>query len=260
MGGLEALQVAQSYHSWWQLAGVDTLVAEEPADWLSKRAPASAPEAEPAPQFTPVEPVAASLVLDRPAPQPVVAPLATPMPDEWDAFQAWLASEPGVPGSQWDQRRVLPSGAVSAPLMVLTSCPEIDEQSAGELFAGPPGQLLDAMLRAVGLTRAQCYCASLAVTRPPGGRLDADARSALTPLLWHHLALARPQKLLLLGNEVTSLVAESDVASARGNLLNVNQDGVNMSAVAILHPALLLARPALKVAAWDSLKLLNKGR
>ena len=61
-------------------------------------------------------------------------------------------------------------GEAGAPLMLLTAWPEIDDQRDGVLFSGPAGALLDAMLRAIGLTRDQCYVASLAVTRPPGGR------------------------------------------------------------------------------------------
>src|SRR3546814_8973070 len=71
--------------------------------------------------------------------------------------------------------------------MVLTAWPEVDDQRDGALFAGPAGPLLDAMLRAIGMTRGDCYLASLAVTRPPGGRCDDRDRGELDRLLWHHL-------------------------------------------------------------------------
>src|SRR3546814_4171996 len=63
----------------------------------------------------------------------------------------------------------------------------------------------------------------------------------------------------------SSDVCSSDLAAtalpdARGRLLNINQDGVKMEAVAVAHPMMLLARPAQKAAAWDSLKLFNRGR
>ena len=114
-----------------------------------------------------------------------------------------------------------------------------------------------ALHTAIGLAREQCYLASLALTRPPGGRVDAGDLAALTPLLWHHLALARPDRLLLLGSDLTMLAAGTDLAAARGRLLNINHDGVTVTAAAIQHPLLLLDRPARKAAAWDSLKLLR---
>jgi len=145
-------------------------------------------------------------------------------------------------------------------LMLLTAWPEIDDQRDGALFTGPAGQLLDAMLGAVGATRGDCYLASLAITRPPGGRIDERDAAELDRLLWHHLRLAKPGRLLLIGGDIVRMAAKLQLADARGKLLDINQDGGKLEAVAVAHPAILLARPAQKAAAWDSLKLFNRGR
>ena len=58
-------QLAASALAWWSEAGVDTLVAEEPRDWLK-------PKAAPAP-----------------AASPEVSPAAD-LPDTLDAFRLWL--------------------------------------------------------------------------------------------------------------------------------------------------------------------------
>ena len=150
--------------------------------------------------------------------------------------------------------------AVFAALMVLTAWPEVDDQRDGTLFTGPAGPLLDAILRAIGLTRDDCYIASLAVTRPAGGRCDESDAAELDRLLRHHVALARPQRLLLVGSDMLRLATGRPLADVRGKLLDLNHDGGKVEAVAIAHPAMLLARPAHKAAAWDSLKLLNRGR
>lgn len=253
--------LAQSTCDWWSLAGVDTLVGEEPAGWL---APPPANDAVPA-RARPVapEPEAAPLpaILQRretPA-EPAAAAPAT-LPDDWDEFQRWLAEAPGVPGSQWDARRVVPVGTAGAPLMIFTAWPEIDDQRDGALFTGAAGTLLDAMLRAIGLARGDCYLASLAVTRPPGGRCDDGAAADLDRLLWHHLRLARPERLLIVGSDMLHMAAAMPIAEARGRLLDINQDGGKVATVAVASPAMLLARPAQKAAAWDSLKLFNRGR
>src|SRR3546814_20565239 len=83
---------------------------------------------------------------------------------------------------------------------------------------------------------------------------------ALDRLRWHHLRLAKPERLLLIGSDITRMTAATALPDARGRLLNINQDGVKMEAVAVAHPMMLLARPAQKAAAWDSLKLFNRGR
>ncbi len=253
--------LAESYHDWWSLAGVDALVGEAPAGWLAVPAANDAPTKPKIAPIADTEPAPLPSVLQRQeAPVEIEAKGPVVVPDTWDAFQSWLAESPDVPGSQWDARRVLPLGKPEAPLMLLTAWPEIDDQRDGALFSGPAGQLLDAMLRAIGTTRTDCYLASLAVTRPPGGRCDEKEAADLDRLLWHHLRLAKPGRLLLVGSDIVRMAANLPLADARGKLLDINQDGGKVDAVAVAHPAMLLARPAQKAAAWDSLKLFNRGR
>ena len=256
------MALAESIADWWSLAGVDALVGEEPAGWLVLPPANDAAAPRPKPMIAP-EPEAAPLpaILQRQeAPQPVETKGPVVFPDAWDEFQHWLATSDDVPGSQWDARRVLPVGQVEAPLMLLTAWPEIDDQRDGALFTGAAGQLLDAMLRAIGTTRDACYMASLAVTRPAGGRCDGADAAELDRLLWHHLKLARPERLLLIGSDIVRMAAATGLPESRGKLLDINQDGGKVETVAVAHPAMLLARPAQKAAAWDSLKLLNRGR
>lgn len=254
--------MAESYSDWWSLAGVDALVGEQPAGWLvappANDAAAARPKrivnAEPE-----LPPLPAALQRQE-APEVAEAKGPVVFPDDWNEFQSWLATSDEVPGSQWDARRVLPAGNPGAPLMLLTAWPEIDDQRDGALFAGPAGKLLDAMLQAIGRTRGDCYVASLAVTRPAGGRCDGEEAAELDRLLWHHLKLAKPERLLLIGGDIVRMAAGLPLPDARGKLLDINQDGGKMEAVAVAHPVMLLARPAQKAAAWDSLKLFNRGR
>lgn len=253
--------LADSYCDWWSLAGVDTLVGETPAGWLA--APPTNDLVAAKPRIVATEPETAPLpaILQRqPTTETPVAKAPTAAPEDWNAFQQWLAETPDVPGSQWDARRVLPVGDAGAPLMLLIAWPEIDDQRDGALFVGAAGKLLDAMLGAIGMARGDCYLASLAVTRPPGGRCDNEEAVDLEKLLWHHLRLARPERLLLIGSDILRMAAKIPLLDARGRLLDINQEGGKVEAVAIASPAMLLARPAQKAAAWDSLKLFNRGR
>jgi DNA polymerase len=262
MGGQNSALLAKSYCDWWSLAGVDALVGEQPAGWLAVSPANDAATSRPKRLIENVaepQPLPAALQPQRiEQPSEPKGPVA--LPGDWDEFRQWLATSDEVPGSQWDARRVLPVGEAAAPLMLLTAWPEIDDQREAQLFAGPAGKLLDAMLQAIGLTRSQCYLASLAVTRPPGGRVDAHDSTDLEQLLWHHLRLAAPQRLLLVGGDILRMATGLALPDARGKLLDVNQDGSKVETIAVAHPATLLARPAQKAAAWDSLKLFNRGR
>lgn len=258
MGGQQTTLLADSYCDWWTLSGVDTLVGENPADWLVQPLPEKAAPKTPIPtESVPIAKIMAKAGTD------IAPPTARPpaeLPAEWGDFQQWLAKGEDVPGSQWDARRVIPVGPANAPLMVLTAWPEVDDQREGALFTGAAGRLIKAMLRAIGQDRADCYIASLAITRPPGGRCSTEDMIELQRLMWHHVQVANPGRLLLMGNDIARIFAGLSRTEATGKLLNVNQHGVNVEAVAIPHPATLLSRPAQKAAAWDSLKLFNQGR
>ena len=254
--------LAESTCDWWSLAGVDALVGEEPAGWLVVPPANDAAAAKPKQvvRTEPDPPPLPEALQRQEAPKVAEAKGPVVFPDDWNDFQRWLGENDDVPGSQWDARRVLPSGDAGAPLMLLTAWPEIDDQRDGSLFSGPAGKLLDAMLQAIGLARSDCYIASLAVTRPAGGRCGDAEAAELDRLLWHHLRLARPGRLLLIGGDIVRMAAAASLPDVRGKLLDINQDGGRVEAVAVAHPAMLLARPAQKAAAWDSLKLFNRGR
>jgi DNA polymerase len=260
MGGHASALLAESICDWWSLAGVDALVGESPAGWL--RAPPANDPAPPPKRAEAVEepPPLPAALQRRETPETLAPKGPVAFPEAWDEFRQWLAESAEVPGSQWDARRVLPAGEAGAPLMLLTAWPEIDDQRDGTLFSGAAGALLDAMLRAIGTVRESCYTASIAVTRPPGGRCDASEAEELARLLRHHIGLARPERLLLVGGDAARLAADRPLADMRGQLLDLNCNGVMVNTVAIAHPAMLLARPAHKAAAWDSLKLINRGR
>lgn len=262
MGGRNSALQAESYCDWWSLAGVDALVGEEPAGWLV--APpandAAAPRAKRVIETEPELPPLPAALQRQEAPEAAQPKGPVVFPDDWTEFRNWLAQSDDVPGSQWDAHRVLPVGEAGAPLMLLTAWPEMDDQQDGSLFSGAAGKLLDAMLQAIGVARGDCYVASLAVTRPAGGRCGGPDAAELDRLLWHHLRLARPGRLLLIGSDIVHMAAAASLPDVRGKLLNINQDGVSVDAVAVAHPAMLLARPAQKAAAWDSLKLFNRGR
>lgn len=265
MGGPNNFSMAHSYFDWWTLAGVDALVGETPAGWLDaspnnnaindnvpkKRGPLSLVEAPP---------IALPESLQKKSPEPKdIAKGPVSFPSEWEAFQSWLAQSDDVPGIQWDGKRVLPVGAQGAKLMILAAWPERECQQRGDLLCGDAGKLLDNMLRAIHLTREDCYLASMAITRPAGGRCDASELPELQRLVTHHIALARPQRLLLIGGDITAILTQTKLNHARGKILAVGGDTGHIDTVAVPHPALMLNRPAHKAAAWDSLKLFRDG-
>jgi DNA polymerase len=219
---------ADAYMAWWTLAGVDCAIGEEPVDWL--------------------RPVQAALMA---ANRGGAAPPQV-MPQSLEAYRTWLAEDASQPERRWPGAVILPDGPTHAPLMVITDMPDPADMSAGRLLADRAGQLFDAMLRAIGLSRAQVHITSLFLSRPPGGMVEAADLATVATRLRTHVALASPQRLLLLGDRTIRALSPS----AENSLQFFNHDGGTVPAFATFHPRLLLGQPAAKAECWRVLQRL----
>ncbi|MBY0521733.1 MAG: uracil-DNA glycosylase [Sphingomonas sp.] len=233
---------------WWHDAGVDALVDEVPRDWL-----APLPSAEPASQTQPTTSRQAA---------PAPAARSFDFPDTLPAFEAWRLSD-AAPDSGWPGQRIGAQGAAadgSAPeLMIAIEMPERADDESGLLLSGPAGRLFDRMLAAIGRDRQSVYLVPMCVARPSSGRLPAEDEPALAAALRHQLALAAPQRLLVIGNAASRALLGLEIQTARGRIHHVNHPGGMVAGVASFHPRLLLERPAAKPEAWKDLQLLIRG-
>ena len=216
---------------WWLESGVDIAIAEEPRDWR---------RAAPTPAKTGVSGVPAS----APAPREAPADLA--------AFRAWLETEPGLPLDRPGARRVLPHGAVGAPLMLMADFPSPQECAEGRPFAGDSWVLAQRMLAAIGIAPDAAYLASLACFHAPGARFDAGDLDRCGQIARDHVRHARPERLLLFGDSPARALTGHTLAAARGKVHRI--EGVRT--VATFHPRWLLQRPSDKALAWKDLLLL----
>jgi len=222
---------ALSALDWWQLAGVDSLVEDEPRDWLARvRAPATE---------------AAAPVVARSEARALPATLA--------AMHALLADDPlfGDVGT-----RLAPEGDPASGLMVLIGMPEAEDAEGGHLLSGRIGLLFERMLAAIGRDRASIYLAAATPARPIGGRLTAEQAESHGRLALHHAALAAPRAMLLLGDGASGAILGAGLHETRGRVHEVRQGDATFRAVASFHPRFLLRHPIRKAAAWDDLRLL----
>ena len=235
----------KSYLGWWAEAGLIDPASDTPFHWLA-----------PLESGVSLAAVAAPRPADQPTARaiaPAIVPARTSLPTNLADFDRWIAEASDFPGRDWSIRPVLPSGPVNAPLMLLGDAPDPGDIEVGRLFSGAQGKLVDAMLAAIGLTRDACRIGSIALTRPIGGRLDGPDAERLSLLARHHIALARPRSLLLVGQQSAQLIAGEGI-SPQPRQLGFNHEGVTVAAFAVHHPRLLLERPLLKRTAWDVLK------
>ncbi len=183
----------QALLEWYAGAGVDAVLEEEPVD----RFAASAAEKERRAARAPAAPAAASGKPGRPAVEAAPKPAATPGPVALPSTDAVMAARTAAAsaGTLEELRALLAQfegcnlrltaknlvfgdGNPAARLMFVGEAPGRDEDIEGRPFVGRSGQLLDRMLAAIGMNRAEhAYIANTIYWRPPGNRNPATSRS-----------------------------------------------------------------------------------
>ena len=222
---------AASLLGWWIDAGVDTAIGDGPRDWLRPLAEAPTVAAVAAPVSPTSEPSDLSTL---------------------DGYRAWLASASGLPLDRPGARRVLPSGAVGAPVMLLSDLPGPDEAVHGRSIAGEAWVLATRMLQAIGIAPDAAYLAALACFHSPGARLDKADLERCGTMARDHIRLAAPQRLILFGDAPARALLGQSLGDARGRIHRV--EGVRT--IATFHPRWLLKRASDKALAWRDLLLL----
>ena len=150
---------------------------------------------------------------------------------------------------------VFGTGDRAARWFVVGEAPGADEDRAGEPFVGRAGQLLNAMLRAVGLPRESVYIANVLKCRPPGNRDPRpDEAAACLAYLHRQLALVEPDVVLCVGRIAAHNLLGTDQALARLRGRRHELPGLRAPVVVTYHPAYLLRTPADKRKAWEDLQ------
>ncbi len=146
-------------------------------------------------------------------------------------------------------------GNTRAEWLVIGEAPGAEEDRQGEPFVGRAGQLLNAMLLAIGLPRETVFIANILKCRPPGNRDPAPAEvSRCLPFLSNQIALLKPRIILAVGRIAAQNLLATDLplARLRGKLHAFGEAATPL--VITYHPAYLLRSPADKRKAWEDLK------
>jgi uracil-DNA glycosylase family 4 len=146
-------------------------------------------------------------------------------------------------------------GNQRAEWLVVGEAPGAAEDRQGEPFVGLAGQLLNSMLRAIGLAREQVYIANVLKCRPPGNRDPSPSEAAeCLPFLEQQIALLKPKIMLAVGRIAAQNLLRTDVTLGRLRQ-QVHRFGLaQVPLVVTYHPAYLLRTPSDKRKAWEDLK------
>lgn len=218
---------------WWRDAGVDNDFVEQPVNMLAESAPPPAPSP-------------AAKAARQEAQPPVMARMGGEKAN-WPAtladFAGWWLTEPTLDEAP-ATNRVPPRGAAGAELMVLVPMPEAGDGE--QLLSGKQGQLVTAMLRAMGIAPEVAYVAAALPRHMPVADWEALREAGLGQVLLHHITLAAPRRVLVLGQDVLPLLGLEKRQGVRN--LPLAESGLPL--LASLAPDILLGNPRSRADLW----------
>ena len=160
-------------------------------------------------------------------------------------------------------------GNPRADLMFIGEGPGADEDTQGEPFVGRAGQLLNNMIKAMGIRREDVYIANVVKCRPPGNRTpERDECDTCSPFLMRQIAVVQPKVVVALGAVAAKnlLAINAPMSELRGRFYDFMPAGARNSdsswqgtkLAVTYHPAFLLRDPRQKGEAWKDLQMVMK--
>jgi uracil-DNA glycosylase family 4 len=172
-------------------------------------------------------------------------------------------------GKQGRKQIVFGVGNPRAELMFVGEGPGADEDAQGEPFVGRAGQLLNNMIKAMGIRREDVYIANIVKCRPPGNRQpERDECDTCSPFLMRQISVVKPKVVVALGATAAKnlLAMNASMMELRGRFYDFMPAGAQSSdpswqgtkLAVTYHPAFLLRDPRQKGEAWKDLQMVMK--
>lgn len=236
--------------------GAPPSLAASPTETAAFAASAAFPPAATAPakKTSPACVAGASL-----GPTPTLELPAGSKRERWEALRARVLGDPVCAAQIFPGKQIVFGvGDIDAQIMFIGEAPGGDEEDRGEPFVGRAGQLLDRMIKAMGLERERVYIGNILNWRPAMGVRNSDGSQTgnrpptieemayCLPFIRAQIDVVQPKVLVALGKTAVDglLGAErfKTMGAARGNW----HDYAGIPLRATYHPSYLLRQEGLK--------------
>lgn len=195
--------------------------------------------------------------------------------DSLEALRKAVEGFDGIALKRTATNMVFADGHPKARVMLVGEAPGADEDRIGRPFVGVSGQLLDKILKHIGLDRTAedvkhaIYISNVLNWRPPGNRTPSPAEVEVSlPFIERHIELVNPDILILCGGVAAKalLGSNSGITQLRKGwhdykplTAGIGVGSESRPVKAIYHPSYLLRTPSQKAGVWqDMLEIAQK--
>ncbi|MBA3334016.1 MAG: uracil-DNA glycosylase [Acidobacteria bacterium] len=148
------------------------------------------------------------------------------------------------------------TGKIDAQVIVVGESPGLPDADSEKPFMGPVGQLLEKILKAIGLEREKCYLTNVVKFISPGDEITPDILKFFIPYLHREMLAVKPKLIISLGNTPTKalLNTKKAISQIRGEFYDYQ--GIKL--MPTFNPAYILRDPSKKREIWEDMKLIKE--
>jgi uracil-DNA glycosylase len=152
-------------------------------------------------------------------------------------------------------RTVFGEGNPDARLMFVGEAPGAEEDRTGRPFVGRGGKLLDKIIAAMGIERADVYIANVLKSRPPNNATPTSSEAdKCGPYLLEQLGIIEPEVIVTLGKPAAHLLL--GLNDAMGKMRGHWYEYAGVPVMPTFHPAYLLRQytPENRAKVWSDMQ------
>lgn len=159
------------------------------------------------------------------------------------------------PRHQSRSKAIPGEGTTGVKLLIITDAPSAEDNLSGLPMSEKPGQLLDKMLGAIGLSRADVHLSLLTRCHAPE-QPGKEAVDACLPFLLKEIMLVAPTVICAMGPLAAQklLHTSKPLSQLRGKF----HDFQGIPLIPTFSPEFLLKNPEMKKATWMDLQMIQK--
>jgi len=160
------------------------------------------------------------------------------------------------PRYQGRSKAITGEDTTGAKLLIITDAPSVEDDRSGLPMSGEPGQLLDKMLGAIGLSRDAVHLSLLTRCHAPEQPGRKEAVDACLPFLLKEILLVAPTIICAMGplSAQKLLRTSKPLSQLRGRF----HDFQGIPLIPTFSPEFLLKNPEMKKATWLDLQMIQK--
>ena len=181
------------------------------------------------------------------------------IPEDWQGLQQTVSSCQLCSLHKNRNQTVFGFGNQQADWLIIGDVPSSDDDASGQIFSGESGNLLTAMLRAIGLSRQQVYLSNIVKCMPVNNmEVTTDESDICIKYLQQQIKFIQPKLILVLGQLAAQRLMGSHSTLARLRQKIHTLDNVDTPIIVTYHPSSLLSMPHNKRDAWQDLLFAQK--